>query len=119
MILIFGQRLCGKVDEVPGICYVATRFLHLYYVPLIPLSSWVILRGTESASGFKGQQIRLSCKSVLLGWLQAFLVIFGLMNSIRAAILFADPQLRLNNGTDGAVALMIGLMSLTAWLLFM
>ena len=118
MMLIFGQTVCGRVDYVPGTCYVATRFFHLYYVPLIPLSSWVIKQGTENSTGFQGQQIRLNGKSVLCGWLQAFLVVFGLFTSIRGAFMLAGHLQMPNNATDGAFKLTLGLMCLAAWVLF-
>ncbi len=118
MMIIVGQRLCGRVDQVPGICYVATRFLHFYYVPLIPLSSWVIVQGSEGASGFRGQQIRLSLKSVVFGWLQAFFVVFGLVHSIWGGILLAEQNRAANNGFDGMVKLSLGLSCLVAWLVF-
>lgn len=118
MLLITGQRMCGRVDHVPGTCYVATRFLHLYYVPLIPLSSWVIRQGTEKLSGFDGQQIRMSIKSVLFGWLQAYLVVFGLINSLRGPVQIAALQHAGKNPIDGEITLALGLLSLGVWLLF-
>ena len=36
MVFVFGSRLYGKVDEVPGIGHVATKFAHFDYMPLVP-----------------------------------------------------------------------------------
>lgn len=119
MVIIFGQRLCGRVDQVPGACYVATRFFHVYYVPLIPLSSWVIVEGSENQNGFRGQQIGLSGKSVVYGWLQAFLVIFGLIYSIYGAIQISELNRAGKNTFDGIVKVVIGVVSLGAWAMFM
>lgn len=110
--------MCGRVDQVPGTCYVATRFFHLYYVPLIPLSSWVIVHGSENSAGFKGQQIPLSMKSVMFGWLQGYLIVFGLISSIRGAIKIADLQRKGMNLFDGELTLILGLLCLAVWVMF-
>jgi hypothetical protein len=75
MIVVWGTTHAGKVDEVPGgMFHVVTRFGHLYYVPLIPMSSFVVLEKTAEG-GFRGTQIPLSFKSLLAGWLRAFCVV--------------------------------------------
>jgi len=75
--LIWGTRLYGAVDRIHGVFYVATRFGHLWYIPLIPTQSFLIFHGTESSNGFKGVPIPLSAMSVLMGWLRAACVIGG------------------------------------------
>ncbi len=69
-MLIYGQTMYGKVDEVPGFCWISTQFFHLYYVPLIPLQSFVILAGSEGSDGFQGTPTRMSMRSVLVAWLR-------------------------------------------------
>lgn len=68
----------GKVDEVPGLFHVATRFGHVNYVPLAPSQSFVVLNmpvegGTRGA--FRGVPIRMSRKSVIVAWLRAVAVV--------------------------------------------
>src|SRR5205809_786095 len=95
MIIIWGQRLAGKVDRVPGLFYVTTQFFHLYYVPLIPLKTYVVIEGTEEGDGFKGVGVPMSGKSVLIGWLRSALVLGIIASVIFAAIAafeFADKQ---------------------------
>ena len=73
-MLVYGTRYFGKVDEVPGHFHVATRCRHLWYLPLVPLDSWVILEGTRtfdpggewSAGGVRLPSIRW--RSVLCAW---------------------------------------------------
>ena len=68
MVIIWGQRLYGRVDRFAG-SHLATRFAHLYYVPLIPLSSWLVLE--EQTDGqFVGVQVPLQLRSVLAAWLR-------------------------------------------------
>ena len=85
MIIVWGTIEAGKVDEVPKLFHVATRFGHVYYLPLIPLGSFAVFEKTES--GFQGAKIPLSLKSVLVAWLRsaaivggAGLAIFGCVN---------------------------------------
>jgi hypothetical protein len=46
VIIIWGSRLYGKTDEVPGLVQVATRFGHFDYLPLIPMGSHLIFEET-------------------------------------------------------------------------
>jgi hypothetical protein len=82
----------GKVDRIPGLCYVVTRFLHVCFVPLVPLESCLI----RELPGKRGKRIRqlwarpellddengnlkiripISLKSLLLAWLRTAFVI--------------------------------------------
>jgi hypothetical protein len=94
-VIIFGQKLYGKVDHVPGLFYVSTRFFHLDYVPLIPLGSFIVMEGTEQDGNFKGMPVPLSGKSIFFGWLRAALLIaavVGVVLLILGAIELADPR---------------------------
>jgi hypothetical protein len=90
MIIIWGQRNCGKVDKVPGLFYVVTQFFHLYYIPLIPLKSYVVLQGSEDGNGFKGVQTPMSFKSILLAWLRAALVLAVLGGVIAGIVMTVE-----------------------------
>src|SRR5262245_8512037 len=72
MIVIWGTNRYGRTDEVPSLFYVITRFGHLWYLPLIPLGSYVLIEGQLDAEGNpRGIAIPFSFKSFLLGWLRA------------------------------------------------
>lgn len=47
MIVIYGTRFVGDVDHVPGLFRVATRCHHVYYVPIIPTGTHLVLDITE------------------------------------------------------------------------
>ncbi len=67
----FGTKLYGRVDRVDGTC-IATLFLHVAYIPVVPLRSFVVLE--EHGDGtFDSIRIRLSLRSVL----HAFLPVGG------------------------------------------
>jgi hypothetical protein len=69
MVYVWGSRLYGKVDSVKGLFYVATKFGHFDYFPLIPMGSWVITE--QTGSGWRGVPIPVSVKSILMGWFRA------------------------------------------------
>lgn len=78
MIFIWGSRLYGKSEQVNGMWHVATRFGHLWFVPLFPVSgSFVVLAKDQ------GAPIPISGKSVLAtyvrGWGIPLSVILGII----------------------------------------
>lgn len=70
MIIIWGSKMYGQTDEVPGLFHVATQFGHLYWVPLIPLGSYLVFPDSDNMAS-----LPLSGKSVLLAWLRAGLML--------------------------------------------
>jgi len=77
MILIYGESKYGKVDRVPGLFHVVTSFAHLYYLPLIPIGTFVRVEG----AGDVGRRIRTSGKSVLMGYLRSYSFLGALIAS--------------------------------------
>src|SRR4051812_32568123 len=82
---VYGERLFGRVDRVPGLFCVATMFFHVNFVPLCPLRSYLVVEGSEQGDGFKGVRIPLRFKSILAGylrgWLGAAAVFTGLVSA--------------------------------------
>lgn len=82
MIVVFGSTLYGKVRAVPGVCHVATRFLHFFFVPLFPTGAWLVIHeraraqhGVEGLDGAATVKLpAMNWASVCLGWLRFFLV---------------------------------------------
>jgi len=92
MIIVWGTTHAGKVDEVPGgMFHVVTRFGHLYYVPLIPTGTYLVLEKMADG-GFHGTQIPFSFKSLLTGWLRAFSIVALIVAGIVLAITVADNK---------------------------
>jgi hypothetical protein len=75
-MLIWGTSLYGKVDEVPGVCWVATQFFHLWFIPLVPMGSQAVF--DQSGDGWQGAPIGLSGKSVLVTYARAALVLLAI-----------------------------------------
>jgi hypothetical protein len=70
---IIGNALFGRVDKVAGgLFYVGTVFIHIFFIPLLPLRSFIVRRDKDVwIAGFRGVPITLSPKSVLFAWARA------------------------------------------------
>jgi hypothetical protein len=68
MIFIFGLRLFGRVDAVPGRFHVATEFYHVQFLPIVPMQTWLITR--QEGGSWEGVKIPLCRKSVTVAWLR-------------------------------------------------
>src|SRR2546423_13729898 len=87
MFFIFGTRLFGKCDQVPGFFHVATRFGHVDYIPLIPMQSYIVFEQSNGIIGgtFRGVPIGLSGKSVAIAWMRCLsiaAVVVGIIMAI-------------------------------------
>ena len=80
MMIVWGSRLYGKVDVVPGLFHVATKFGHINYFPLIPRMSFVVLR--QDGDQWQGVPIPLNFKSVVFAWLRAGLLVATIIAAI-------------------------------------
>lgn len=109
MVIVWGTKFYGKCDTVPGICYVATRFGYLQYLPLLPLGTYAII-GEEDDS-FSGAKIPFSFKSFLLAWVRTALVLALIIGVVWTIVALNDrnPMSFLVPGavSAGALAAMI------------
>jgi len=69
-VIVAGTRLCGKVDE-SQVGFVVTRFVHVWFVPLIPLSSWFVTAGGA-------RPVPFSLKSAFVGYVRGWGVLAAL-----------------------------------------
>ena len=88
MAFVFGSRLYGKVDVVPGLFHVATKFYHFDYIPLIPVEGWLVLQ--EKGNGWRGQRVNVQGKSMLVAWLRTGLVVVGVAAGIGGAVALSE-----------------------------
>lgn len=68
-MIVFGVRQYGKVHAC-GPSYVATRFFHIWFVPLLPTESHLVF--AEQGDQARGVSVPLSGPSVLAGYLRAW-----------------------------------------------
>jgi len=87
---VHGARLFGKVDAVPGVLHVGTRFLHAWLVPLVPTASFVVIDEGQPRWLRKEEQLiklpSMSWRSVALAY---FRTLLGLVLFAAAVVLAA------------------------------
>ncbi len=79
-MIIYGKGLFGKVDSVRGVFYVATNFLHIFYVPVVPWGSWLVFDDSPGLrvfdSSWRGIPLgRVGWKSIGMAWLRGALCV--------------------------------------------
>jgi hypothetical protein len=68
--------LFGRVDKVAGgLFYVGTVFVHIFFIPLLPLQSFIVRRDKDRWVAFEGIPTTLSPKSALHAWVRAGAVV--------------------------------------------
>ena len=82
MLLIYGSRLFGSVDRLSNGRFVATRFAHVWYIPLIPMGSWLVT--SSDGSGWHGSRIPLSVRSVLMAYTRVMLSVIAIVAAVCA-----------------------------------
>ena len=91
-MFFFGDNYYGQVDRVRGLFFVRTRFLHIWFVPLIPRESYLFF--DEQPDGqYIGVRIPLNWKSVFVAWMRGFLLFFAVIVLLGAAGPFESDQL--------------------------
>lgn len=70
MVIVYGTRFYGKVKAC-GSSFLGTQFIHIYYVPLIPIGTHLILEENEGGS-FKGIKSKFSVKSMLAAYMRVW-----------------------------------------------
>lgn len=69
MIVVYGTRLYGKVRRC-GSSFLATRFVHIWYVPLIPIGTQLVLE--ELDDGYRGIPAPFSFRSMFAAYLRVW-----------------------------------------------
>jgi len=90
--IAYGITTFGRVDIVPGLFSVATRFFHVSYVPLVPLGSYVVV--DENEEGIRGVRIPLSVKSYFLAWFQTLAIYATMIFGVAALFQLLFPSNR-------------------------
>jgi hypothetical protein len=115
MIIVWGEKLYGRVSQVDDQIHVATRFFYIQYIPLIPLQSFIVINHTEANGEFQGLAIPMSIKSVFATYLRTSLLIGSLVFLFRAFMMLTGEE---QASTDllGLLNLTVGgLLALSVW----
>ena len=81
---VFGSRLSGSVDQVPGAFSVQTRFAHVGRIPILPTESWLVLDSGDGKA-WRGVKLdRLSWRSISFAWARLGFVALGVASLVAA-----------------------------------
>ena len=100
---IQGKKFAGKVDQIPGVLYVATRFEHVFTVPIIPLASYILLEESGEGGGLRGRKIGLSYKSLLAAYGRLILLVGGASFAVLGLMLLVSTLLSLTGASPLAI----------------
>src|SRR6056297_2354948 len=67
--LISGTRVYGTVDCLPNRFCVGTYFWHVFWLPIIPIESWLFVFDDDFPN-LRNVPLKLNLRSVLAGWLR-------------------------------------------------
>lgn len=110
MVITFGSKFMGKVDEVGADLWVETRFHHVLFAPLIPVASWIVVR-QGGGGGVPQLEIPVSSKSVAVAWMWYIGLVAGIGGLLGGSGMFlqneANWQLWIEAGCVGVMLLAI------------
>jgi len=73
MLWILGTTYAGKVDHAAGLFFVKTLFRHVYWVPILPVASYLLWDDPERP--YRGVRIPLCWRSVIKAWLWLYPIV--------------------------------------------
>jgi hypothetical protein len=79
-LIIYGHRHYGHTDEIEGLGYISTRFVHIWFLPLVPFGSIFVVG--EDGDGMRGVKVPLSFKSVFTVWTRTAALLGGLASLV-------------------------------------
>ncbi|EJK48194.1 hypothetical protein THAOC_33028 [Thalassiosira oceanica] len=84
MICIWGTQMFGETDEVPGLFSVQTKFSHVYFLPLCPIQTYLVLQGRTT----RAVAIPMSGRSLMVAWMGGMMwicVVTGIILALSGA----------------------------------
>lgn len=102
MIIVYGTRCYGRADVIEGLGHVTSRFVHIMFVPLIPIGTIFLMDGD------RGINLPFSFKAAVSGWLRAGAILTGLGMLAGAVANFGDGEIILGVACFVIAALAFG-----------
>jgi hypothetical protein len=91
LAVVYGTRYYGRVDVVPFYLAVETKFWHLFWIPLVPLESWIIASDPEGRDPVRNVPTQLSWKSIGFTWLRILLSVLLVVAAINVLNVLLGP----------------------------
>jgi nicotinamide riboside transporter PnuC len=85
--ITFGTKFMGKVDDVGDFLWVETKFHHVFFAPVIPVQSWIVMR-ERNGGGVAQIKIPTSLKSVAVAWMWYVGIIAGVVGLVGGAEMY-------------------------------
>lgn len=104
MIIVYGTRCYGKADVIEGLGHVTCRFVHIMFVPLIPIETLFLVDED------RGIKLPFSFKAAMSGWLRMGAWIAGL-----AFIAGGIGEIGEGEPIFGGLSLLFGAMSIASF----
>src|SRR5688572_15497126 len=105
MIIVYGSRFYGRIRQC-GSSFLATKFVHIYFVPLVPIGSHLVLEENGDGS-YRGMSAPFSFKSMMAGYLRIWgivaVILTGVLTVGAVEDLSDDPLAMLIAGGFGAI----------------
>lgn len=115
MIVVYGTRFYGTVEQC-GEARIATRFFHLYYMPLIPLGTTLITQESSDGS-YRGIPLGIELRSMLTAYARAWLPLAAFGFGIAAMAAWDEAAITGYGGpiSTTLIALLAAAVSILAW----
>jgi hypothetical protein len=107
MIIVYGTRCYGRADVIEGLGHVTCRFVHVMFIPLVPIETLFVDDGDH------GIKLPFSFKAAASGWLRGGAILTGLGLLAGAVAGFADGEPLL-----GGVSFVVAVLAFAAFPLF-
>lgn len=89
--LVYGSGTYGRVDRAEGLFHVVTRFGHLWYLPLIPLGSRMVVTGEDCPT--YERPLPLSGRSILTAYVRSYGGLAAVLAAAASSFFLADAAL--------------------------
>ena len=86
-MILAGKRLYGPHDHVPGLGHVRTLFVHIWWIPLLPMGTYLVLGEDTDAPAVK---LPFSFKALAFAYARVGLFLVGLACALLVLPLLAD-----------------------------
>lgn len=100
MIIVYGTRMFGRADVIDGLGHVTCRFVHIMFVPLVPIETIFLVDEN------RGLKLPFSFKAAMSGWLRGGAIMSGISALIGGVVSFAEGEV-----LGGAALLVLALLA--------
>lgn len=104
MIIVYGTRCYGKADVIEGLGHVTCRFVHIGFVPLVPIETLFLVDDD------RGMKIPFSFKAALSGWLRAGAIFAGILFLLGGFAEFGEGE-----PLFGAMSIVCGVLAIASF----